>query len=145
MGKTGKQRKKRRLQREQQAKFAATGRTSTSAAASPGMNKKSRPNHSADSPPSTAPMAQALAPAYVGGIPLRDIVATVRTLYRLGTDPPLFNSKPLKQLRIAVHAFHHSDTWMQTNQSAGKSLSGRVADALRDRRLIDAYRFLDGE
>jgi hypothetical protein len=56
----------------------------------------------------------------------------------LAGRPEVYATKPLKALRTALHALTNS----KALEAAGKSLAGRVSDALRDGRWDDALQAL---
>jgi hypothetical protein len=65
-------------------------------------------------------------------------VCCVRAAQVLAGRPELYATKPLKALRTALHALTQS----KALEAGGKSLVGRVSDALRDERWDDALQAL---
>ncbi|KAJ1551694.1 hypothetical protein HK096_004230 [Nowakowskiella sp. JEL0078] len=71
-----------------------------------------------------------------------DLSITIKTLNSLRSHVLLLNSKELKSLRAAVHSFYSA----MSSDSAfkkGVTLVGRVSDALRDGRYLDAIACLE--
>lgn len=68
----------------------------------------------------------------------RGWVCWARAAQVLAGRPELYATKPLKALRTALHALTHS----KALEAGGKSLVGRVSDALRDERWNDALQAL---